>query len=68
MIGLIANFTFVFVASFAFFKLCDMLIGLRVAPEVEIGGLDIPEMGALCYPEFVLKPEPEMEHAMATGD
>ena len=30
----------------------------RVAPKVELEGLDIPEMGALGYPEFVLKPEP----------
>jgi hypothetical protein len=22
---------------------------------VELAGLDIPEMGALCYPDFVLK-------------
>jgi Amt family ammonium transporter len=50
VIGLIANFTYVFVVSYAFFKVADMLIGLRVTPEVEIGGLDIPEMGAYAYP------------------
>jgi hypothetical protein len=33
----------------------------------ELAGLDIPEMGALGYPEFVLKPEGEAEPAMA-GD
>ena len=32
--------------------------GHRVAAKVELEGLDIPEMGALGYPEFVLKPEP----------
>ncbi len=29
---------------------------MRVAPEVEIEGLDIPEMGALAYPDFSLVP------------
>ena len=32
--------------------------GQRVAAKVELEGLDIPEMGALGYPEFVLKAEP----------
>ena len=31
--------------------------GHRVEAKVELQGLDIPEMGALGYPEFVLKPE-----------
>jgi hypothetical protein len=33
-----------------------MIMGLRVAPEVEIEGLDLPEMGALAYPDFTLIP------------
>jgi hypothetical protein len=28
---------------------------LAVAPESELNGLDLPEMGALCYPEFEVK-------------
>ena len=56
LIGPLANFAFIFGASWAFFKLCDLAMGLRVAPEVEIEGLDIPEMGALAYPEFSLIP------------
>jgi Amt family ammonium transporter len=55
-IGTLTNFVFVFVASWAFFKLCDMVMGLRVSPEVEIDGLDLPEMGALAYPDFALVP------------
>ena len=27
---------------------------IRVSPEAEIEGLDVPEFGALCYPDFVL--------------
>jgi Amt family ammonium transporter len=43
-----------FGASYAFFKAYDKLFGMRVKPEEEIAGLDLPEMGALAYPEFVL--------------
>ena len=32
--------------------------GQRVSAKAELEGLDMPEMGALGYPEFVLKPEP----------
>jgi hypothetical protein len=31
-----------------------------VSAKSELAGLDIPEMGALAYPDFVLKAEPEM--------
>ncbi len=56
VVGTLTNLVFVFVASYAFFKVCDMVMGLRVAPEVEIEGLDIPEMGTLAYPDFSLVP------------
>src|SRR6185436_17262599 len=35
------------------FYLVGKLVGNRVPPEVEIAGLDIPEMGAPGYPEFI---------------
>ena len=47
---------FVFVSFFIFFKIVDALMGNRVSAEVELEGLDIPEMGALAYPDFVLGP------------
>jgi Amt family ammonium transporter len=56
VIGTVTNLVFVFAASWAFFKVCDMVMGLRVAPEVELEGLDIPEMGALAYPDSSLVP------------
>jgi ammonium transporter, Amt family len=56
VIGTGANLVFVFAASWAFFKVCDLVMGLRVAPEIEIEGLDIPEMGTLAYPDFSLVP------------
>lgn len=37
--------------SYVFFKVLDKVWGLRVAPEIELEGLDIPEMGVLAYPD-----------------
>jgi len=56
-IGVLANFIWVFVTFYIFFKIVDVIIGNRVPAEVELAGLDIPEMGALAYPAFSLKPE-----------
>ncbi len=39
-------------SSWLFIKLIDKIMGIRVSKEAEIGGLDIPEMGALGYPNF----------------
>ena len=40
-----------FGVSFIFFKILDKVWGLRVAPEDELEGLDVPEMGVLAYPD-----------------
>ncbi len=41
--------------SFVWFKFLNKVWGLRVKPEVEIEGLDLEEMGALGYPDFVIQ-------------
>jgi Amt family ammonium transporter len=41
------------------FWLVGKLVGNRVPPEVELAGLDIPEMGAPGYPEFITSVGPE---------
>lgn len=51
-IGTLTCFIFVFVMFYVFFKVLDAIIGNRVSAEVELEGLDLPEMGALAYPEF----------------
>jgi Amt family ammonium transporter len=48
-IGVVANFIYIGVASFIIFKLIDMVVGLRVKPNDEVEGLDIPEMGVPGY-------------------
>ncbi len=50
----IVNFVFVFALAFAFFKVLDMIMGIRVSKEVELAGLDLPEMGALAYPQSTI--------------
>jgi Amt family ammonium transporter len=55
-VGTITCVVWVFTLFYAFFKVVDAVMGNRVAPEVELEGLDIPEMGALAYPDFVLGP------------
>ncbi|MBI1761783.1 MAG: ammonium transporter [Acidobacteria bacterium] len=52
LIGPVVNIVFVGLAFYLIYKLVDKLVGHRVDAEVEIGGLDLPEMGALAYPDF----------------
>ncbi|MEI7547219.1 MAG: hypothetical protein WCK21_04065, partial [Actinomycetota bacterium] len=40
-------------ATIAFFTICKKTIGLRSEHDHEVSGLDMPEMGALAYPDFL---------------
>ena len=51
LIGPVTCFVFIFGISWVFFKLMDATLGMRVSPEVELEGLDVPEMGGHGYPE-----------------
>jgi Amt family ammonium transporter len=42
-----------FGVSLVFFKVLDKVWGLRVSPEDELEGVDLPEMGVLAYPDNV---------------
>jgi Amt family ammonium transporter len=37
----------------AFFTICKRTIGIRSDEEAEIAGLDMPELGAMAYPDFL---------------
>jgi Amt family ammonium transporter len=52
--------TVVFASAFAFFKILNALKLLRVAREVELEGLDVPEMGAVGYPKD-FEPAPDAQ-------
>jgi ammonium transporter, Amt family len=55
-IGAITCILFVFTSFYLFFKLVEVTVGNRVPASAELEGLDIPEMGVLGYPEFVMAP------------
>ncbi len=55
LIGVVTLLGFVFSLSFVFNLLIDWFVGQRVSAKSELQGLDLPEMGALGYPEFELK-------------
>ena len=57
LIGVSVLIGFVFSMSFAVNLAIDFLVGQRVSAKNELEGLDLPEMGALGYPEFELKPQ-----------
>jgi Amt family ammonium transporter len=57
LIGVATLVGFVFTFSFVVNWIIELAWGHRVTAKVELEGLDIPEMGALGYPEFVLKPD-----------
>jgi len=66
LVGVATLVGFVFSLSYVFNLFVDYFVGQRVSAESELEGLDIPEMGALGYPEFVLKTyRQDMPHGQA---
>jgi Amt family ammonium transporter len=52
MVGAVSNFVWVGASTFAAWKITSLVTsGSRVSAAVEELGLDIPEMGALAYPD-----------------
>jgi len=47
--GVVAVFGFAM--AYAWFKVSDLIFAIRVSKDVELEGLDVPEMGALAYPD-----------------
>ncbi len=55
LIGVSTLIGLVFTISFVINWIVDVVVGQRVSARAELEGLDLPEMGALCYPEFEIK-------------
>jgi Amt family ammonium transporter len=51
-IGALTNIVFIFAISLCLFKLIDIIVGMRVAPEIEYEGLDLHEVAVDAYPDF----------------
>lgn len=54
LIGVASVFGWCMVTGFALFGLLKVTVGLRVAPEEELAGLDLGEHGSEAYPDFTL--------------
>jgi len=52
LIGAAVCVSWAFILGFAGFKLMDKMFGIRVSPNEELKGLDIPEHGTPAYPNF----------------
>jgi hypothetical protein len=55
--------TFAFVMGYVWFKFSNLITPLRVPADVEMQGLDIPEMGVPGYPDFMPAP-----HSLSSMD
>src|SRR5690554_4362148 len=55
LIGVLAIFAWVFIASLVVWGIIKLIIGIRVSPEEEYLGVDSVECGLEAYPEFTLK-------------
>jgi ammonium transporter, Amt family len=66
IVGTLTCFVFIFGISYVFFKVLDLVMGMRVSAEVEIEGLDVPEMGVHGYPE-VQGPSTVVRHLPSAG-
>ena len=54
LIGVCTLVGVIFTLSYVFNAIVEFFVGQRVSVEAELEGLDLPEMGALGYPEFQL--------------
>jgi Amt family ammonium transporter len=64
VIHVLIGFVWAWGITWIIFSVAKRFIQIRVSPEVEIQGLDVPEFGVLCYPDFVLS-STEIGHASA---
>ncbi len=63
LMGVATLLGIIFTLSYVFNTLVDVVVGQRVSARSELQGLDLPEMGALGYPEFQLT----TTHAQPSG-
>jgi len=54
VIGALSCLIFLGLTAWIWFKVSNRIIPMRTRREDELGGLDLPELGAECYPDFHL--------------
>jgi ammonium transporter, Amt family len=52
VVGIVVNAVLVFAVMYAFFKIVDRIMPMRVSEEVEFEGLDQSEVAVTAYPDF----------------
>jgi Amt family ammonium transporter len=62
LIAVVVLFVWGFGVSYVFISILDKVWGIRVSPEAELNGLDIPEMGVSGYPDLQLLKSPELDY------
>jgi len=67
LIGIGANFIWVFGVAYVTFRIIKSTMGLRVSKEVELRGLDISEHGVVAYPDFMAIEEKEVPLEKSKG-
>jgi Amt family ammonium transporter len=55
ILSCIAVAVFGFAMAWVWFKVSNLITPIRVSKDDEVGGLDMPEMGAIGYPDFMVK-------------
>jgi Amt family ammonium transporter len=50
----VVGFVWAFGITYLIFTIAKSFMKIRVSEQAELEGLDLPEFGALCYPDFVL--------------
>jgi Amt family ammonium transporter len=54
MFEIVVGLVWAMAVTFIIFSIAKRFMRIRVTPEAEIQGLDMPEFGAQCYPDFVI--------------
>lgn len=62
LIAVVVLFVWGFGVSYVFISILDKVWGIRVSPEAELNGLDVPEMGVSGYPDLQLVKSPELDY------
>lgn len=62
VIGVVTCFLTLSILSFVVFKIAEVIVGNRVSREIELEGLDVPEMGVAGYGGIVLDKASETHH------
>jgi ammonium transporter, Amt family len=58
MFHVVIGFIWAWGITWLIFSIAKNFMKIRVSPEVELEGLDVPEFGVLAYPDFVLHHSP----------